>query len=414
MTRTRTGVRLLAAGGALAAAACTDASGPIAPNATTGTPSFQATAQGVAPDQRALARAIPGFGGVFLDESGVPTVYLTDQSQRGAAERALTAFARQNGFSPSELRVLRGDFDYLQLDDWFARVSPAALAVDGAVFVDLDEAGNRVLVGVTSGAAASVRAALARLDVPSSAVVLREVEPIHFAATLRDLVRPTVAGLQINFGQYACSIGFNALAGGVPSFITASHCTNRQGGVEGTQYYQPLSSTAGSFIGTEVADPVYFKGGVCPPGKKCRYSDASRAQYASGVPSNLAIAQTTGVNSNSLTIAGSFAVTGESGGPTYTINSTVNKVGRTTGWTSGRITNTCVNTGVSGSNIVLLCQTFVSAGVGAGDSGSGVFFLSGSNASIAGILWGGNSSGTQFVFSPLAQVEQELGPLTTF
>jgi hypothetical protein len=37
------------------------------------------------------------------------------------------------------------------------------------------------------------------------------------------------------------------------------------------------------------------------------------------------------------------------------------------------VTNTCVNTGVSGSSIVLLCQTFMSAGVGAGDSGSDVF-----------------------------------------
>ncbi len=61
-----------------------------------------------------------------------------------------------------------------------------------------------------------------------------------------------------------------------------------------------------------------------------------------------------------------------------------------------------MNTGVSGSNIVQLCQTFVSAGVGGGDSGSDVFQITGSSVKLAGILWGGNSGGTQFVFSPLA------------
>jgi hypothetical protein len=32
---------------------------------------------------------------------------------------------------------------------------------------------------------------------------------------------------------------------------------------------------------------------------------------------------------------------------------------------------------------------------------------------LAGILWGGNSNGTLFVYSPLANVIQDLGPLTT-
>jgi hypothetical protein len=94
------------------------------------------------------------------------------------------------------------------------------------------------------------------------------------------------------------------------------------------------------------------------------------------------------------------------------VGQTVNKVGRTTGWTQGLVTNTCVNTGVSGSNIVQLCQTFVSAGVGGGDSGSPVFRGT-SSVTLVGILWGGNSSGTQFVYSPIANIEQELGALTT-
>jgi hypothetical protein len=51
--------------------------------------------------------------------------------------------------------------------------------------------------------------------------------------------------------------------------------------------------------------------------------------------------------------------------------------------------------------------------VGAGDSGSGVFQItSGSNVKLGGILWGGSSDGSLFVYSPFSQVVKELGPLT--
>ena len=96
------------------------------------------------------------------------------------------------------------------------------------------------------------------------------------------------------------------------------------------------------------------------------------------------------------------------------VGDVANKIGRTTGWTQGTVSATCVNTGVSGTNIVQLCQTFVDAGVGAGDSGSDVFGLSGGQATLLGGLWGGNSAGTLFVYSPISNIERELGPLTTF
>jgi hypothetical protein len=55
--------------------------------------------------------------------------------------------------------------------------------------------------------------------------------------------------------------------------------------------------------------------------------------------------------------------------------------------------------------------------VGPGDSGSNVFsWGGGSTVSLRGILWGGNSAGTLFVYSPIANVERgdELGALTVF
>jgi hypothetical protein len=72
---------------------------------------------------------------------------------------------------------------------------------------------------------------------------------------------------------------------------------------------------------------------------------------------------------------------------------------------------------VSASNIVLLCQGFVESSVqivAGGDSGSPVFRLAGGNrVRLLGNLWGGNPSGTWFVYSPIAGIESELGSLTT-
>jgi hypothetical protein len=76
-----------------------------------------------------------------------------------------------------------------------------------------------------------------------------------------------------------------------------------------------------------------------------------------------------------------------------------------------------VDTGVQGSTIVLLCQTFVTASsviVQGGDSGSPVFAINpNGSATLLGGLWGGNQSGTQFVYSPIANIRAELGALIT-
>lgn len=401
--------RVLATSALVIVAACSDGTAPTGTTQSLAQPALQGAQ---APDAATLVRTIPGFGGFFLDQ-GVPTVYLTDLTQRPAAEHALRGFAAARGFSAAQIRTLQGRYAYADLDRWSQQVSNDAFLIAGVVYTDLDEAANRVTVGVEHAAAAdSVRGLVAQLGIPAEALQLKETEPIGYAATLRDYYRPVVAGLQINFGNYLCSIGFNATSNGQSSFVTASHCTNKQGGTEGTLYYQNLASTANSFIGTEVDDPVYFRGGACPKGRKCRYSDAARAAYASGVSFTLGgIAATSGANNGSITIAGTLSVTGEG---SAVVGDAANKIGRTTGWTRGTVSATCVNTGVQGTNIVQLCQTFVNAGVGAGDSGSDVFASAGSSAAtLLGILWGGNSSGTMFVYSPITNIESELGPLTT-
>lgn len=288
--------------------------------------------------------------------------------------------------------------------------------LNGVVFTDADETNGRLVVGVLNrGLEQAVRARLSALGVASASVDVEVSEPIVQVVTLRDKIRPVMGGLQIRFSGFLCSLSFNAVRGDVSGFVTASHCSDTQGAVDGTLYYQPLNKVADEFIGQEIADPAFFgnsNGNGCAKGRRCRYSDANFSDGADGVefaPGR--IAKTTGANNGSLAVAGDFGVSAEG---TVVVGDTANKVGRTTGWTRGRVSKTCANTGVQGSNIVFLCQNFVDAGVGSGDSGAPVFKEHADGSAILlGTLWGGTSSGTKFVYSPLAGVERELGALST-
>lgn len=304
----------------------------------------------------------------------------------------------------------------------FQRASPEVMGVPGTVFIDNDETIGKVVVGIEHmNAHGAVRAAMARSGVAEGDYEVVLTPAIHQMATLRDAFRPVVAGVQIHFTQYVCTLGFNVDHAGGRSFITNSHCTATQGGTEGTTYAQPNRTTHPEIIATEVDDPIYSRSlAGCAKGKKCRWSDASRALYSSGTASNRGeIAITTGVNTGSLTVAGVYNITSQDNTTTnYAVGTVVNKVGRTTGWTRGQVTRSCVNTGVSGSSIMQLCQTWVSDAGGAtvvsgGDSGSGVWVdQGGGNVKLVGILWGGSSDNKTFIFSPLASIIRELGSVT--
>ena len=343
----------------------------------------------------------------------------TGKAPRLIASAALAALAACSDGSlpsdPSSPTFARSPQAQARLAALFEQAAPEVLALPGAVYADHDENVGRLVFGVENAASINgVRTALARLGVQGTEAEIRITPPIRQLATLRDVFRPTLGGTQIHFGNYLCTMGFNVSYEAGRSFITNSHCTNTQGGVEGTTYYQPLSSVDATVIATEAADPAYFKGGVCPKGRSCRYSDASRAAYSASVASSQGeIAKPTSTG-GTLNVSGVFTITAQDASTkTFSNGTVVNKVGRTTGWSQGAVTNSCVHTNVSRSRFTQLCQTFVSAAVGSGDSGSPVFRItSGDNVTLVGILWGGSSDNRTFVFSPLAQVVQELGAVT--
>jgi hypothetical protein len=303
---------------------------------------------------------------------------------------------------------------------WFAAASPEAMAVPQTVFAAIDMQANVLVFGVeNANAGRGVQAVLARQGIPAAAYRIETTEPIHFMSdNLRSEHRPTVGGLQIHWDGYVCTLGFNVSHSAGRSFITNSHCTTAQGENSGTFYNQPSRSASPTPIADEAHDPAYSPSlPGCSSGKRCRYSDAARALYRSGAASQQgAIAKTTGVNNGSLAVAGHFSITSQNNTAT-SYSGTFHKVGRTTGWSSGNVTNTCATVNVSGSDIQLLCQTLVQRRgrqiVSGGDSGSPVFRItSGDNVELVGILWGGSMNGDLFVFSPLSGIVKELGSMT--
>lgn len=359
-----------------------------------------------------LAVANPGFAGISFDAAGRATVLVTDVERPSRGVRELVGATAGARLAPAR-------YDFLELVR-FKQRARHLLDAEGVVFVDLDEAGNRIRVGIDRGDAfltrLDVEGRMPAHDLPGDAVELVEVEPIRQLITVRERFRPAPAGVQIYFSGFVCTLGANVFRNGVFGFITNSHCTNTQGGVESTRYYQ--HNTTGGAVATEIADPGYFTGGACPSGRRCRYSDASFARYDSSSLGQFArIARTTSRSSSS---AGSLTVS--SVNPRFFINARtnfpsggeqLNKVGRTSGWTYGTVTNTCVDTNVSGSTITQLCQDHVQGYSAGGDSGSPVFRWTGtSNANFYGLMWGGG--GGVFVFSALSNIESELGALTLF
>ena len=376
---------------------------------------------GSADDELArMGREIPGFGGLFYDGEGRPNVYLLDPQGAGAA--------RLKSLEPA-VRLRRGDYEFARLLDFRRELRPL-LALPGVVFLDVDEARNRVVLGVdsTSRSESLDRDRLERrilaTSVPRHAVELVEATPFEPLVNLQSKFRPAPGGVQILFPVApplygVCTLGFNATRNRVSGFVVNSHCTGVRGEVDGVSYYQSLPPDG--TLGAEIADPDFFTDPPCPAGKRCRFSDTAFVKYDNshlGALGRIARPSSNGSEFGTLNLkpaSARFTMAGRTGSPLT--GDLVHKVGRTTGWTYGTVVATCVDVNVSGSDVTELCQYIVRGGGGPGDSGSPVFYRIGSSprVKLAGILWGGGTDpnvGTVYVFSPLENIEQELGPLT--
>jgi len=389
-----------------------------------------------------LAHQVPGFGGYFFDDNGDLNVYLTDLSKEPAA-RAAVADVAQRRFQrhqqpwsrPAAIIVRHADFDFPQLQGWRARFSALPI-IAGVQLVDVDEKMNRIYIGVTNEEA--VPRVLARFDAlgaPRSAVTVEVVPVASLTSTLQQYYRPLIGGLQIDWNNAqgvptTCTLGVNVwytnfsqgISTGTPGFYTAGHCSTTRFATDGTVFSQ-----GGTRIGYERWDPPPFTSALtsaCPPGAYCRWSDVAFAQYDDpNVDRHQGSVAQTAWRGFGNSQPGSLDIVTE-----YVLNATttpvvgdyLDKVGRTTGWTSGQITqaqpgqiaHTCGDFFIGGYDI--LCQDQVEAFADSGDSGSPVFAeLTQTSAAFAGIVWAKDNNGA-FIFSPIDRIAADMGGYVTY
>lgn len=378
-----------------------------------------------------LAVEVPGFGGYFFDVNGDLNVYLTDLVREPQARQVLGDTARNRPAGPwdrpAAILVRRGDFDILQLQEWRQRFTRAGLT-KGVHVVDNDEVINRLFVGVTEPEAIDgVLAQLDELDIPRPAVVVDVVKEGSLITSVRDFVRPIVGGLQIHYNNGVprdCTLGVNVLYGNIlngvplatPGFFTASHCSGTYLGTDQTTYYQ-----GGVQIGVERWDPPFFTDAqqeLCPPYRRCRWSDVTFVAYDAGVDRKQGFIAQTFYRGFGPFVTGSLEInpTAPEFGLTQTVSPAIglylDKIGGFSGWTSGSVVATCrdYHTG----DVSILCQDEVDAYGDGGDSGSPVFQMTGpSTAALAGIVWYKTTDG-RFVFSNLTQIARDMGYSITY
>jgi len=371
-------------------------------------------------EQARIAREeIPGFAGFYLQEDGTPVMRLVDPAQRAAAQRVLApelARARYGRLAnaPAQPIVRTATYDFAQLKGWAEKVE-GLLTRSDVYLVDIDEVNNRVHVGVADNAAVgAVRSSAARMGIPAGAIFVQTQAKPAERATVRDRYTTMVGGTQIAFGNYVCTMAFNArqVSTGANIYVTNSHCTRRQYASDGIDLYQP-SRVAGNEIGVEIVDRALYA--CAGAGTKCRNADASyysnNGLRTVGQGGILRTALATGVNAG-LTTVGEFDIVGRYTG-TLPVGTVLGKTGRTSGSTYGVVTQSCVTIGS------LRCQDVSRVWSEGGDSGSPMYVQVGgtgdpaNDVQLYGILWGGPSTDWSTTYSSrLSGIEADLGALT--
>jgi hypothetical protein len=374
----------------------------------------------------AMAERVPGeFGGLYFDEEGVITIVLGSPELEAMAKVALAneSFVQQRRSGPrgerfemNQARVRTGQYAYNDLLRWYGEImgSVQVPPIKGSIRV----ARNRVYIGVRDedGMNEVWRTADAA-GVPRDALDMEIVEPPVMLQHLQLRVRPVYAGFQVwpNISFPPCTIGPSVEVDPgypwqpYPGFLVNAHCTKNfplSGvGSDSTLFYQPTSGSP-DFIGQEWMEADAFPCsyvGLPYNAYGCRAADASLGKYSSEPPLDSmqvdvlgGIARTDGRNTGSVDLDSTdplFQIVSRSGG--YIEGDTLEKVGRTTGWSGGPVVDSCLDYPRSGLPS-LLCVVKVEALAGGGDSGAPIFAVSGdllseTEVELSGTLWGGDS-----------------------
>lgn len=371
-----------------------------------------------------FAQEVPGFGGMWVDEDGQAAVWMKnpgrDAKLMSMLNQELSAITRHRvktkGNRPLKsgidgIIIKKAAYDYRDLVA--ARMKIRSLLGQVPItMIDIQEDRNKILVGVDNNdEIEKISALFKKMDLPAGMIQIEVYAQDVEVRTLQERANPTyplVGGLQIS-GAGTCSLGVNAYVNGVYGFLTASHCASTIGTTVTTSgFYQPSFNTS-HLIGYEQADPPAF---ACAYSAKCRYSDTTFVAYNPSVSSLFgALAKPVALSSRSntnLNIYDSSFLDISDSFFSAALNDTIYKIGRTTGYQSGRVTNTCYDS-TSGASVVFLCQTKASVYNVEGDSGGPVFSMNADGT----VNYLGNTSkrdaNYDLIYSPIGNFRADMG-----
>ena len=359
---------------------------------------------------------IPGFAGLWVDSAG-PIVYLTDLSQQSVAESWIAEQAQPLPRRP--LRIRLAHYNWTSLVEWRKRFLSLP-AIEGLYWIDVDDQGNRIRVGVRDETVSQlIKLRAMAIALPAGALSV-EIEngPPQLNTDLTFRKRPVEGGYAIEdaYGGI-CTYGFSAyLKNGTKVFWSASHCSqNPFSQPDNGIMYQPLAAP-GYEIAREIIDRTYYQ---CDAGQagSCRYSDAAAFEYYNpqvlhrtgfiGRPINWGVISPGSIEINAGDPVFEITATEERG---IYLDNHVDKVGRMSGWTRGTRTEGCIDVYPYGALNRLHCVdvgNFYSEG---GDSGSPVFLVTNGVAYPARVMLRGvyhgtkNQSNTQSVYSTMTGI----------
>lgn len=424
--------------GSLIVVGCTDSGRFAAPSRSASPPSGTSDAGSTRPSERVsrpqeqrfeeITESVPEFAGYVLEGDDV-VVYVTNPSRAAVIRPLVERAFQERRRAIQNILIRQVQYTFWQLRDWRDVATAQILPLEDPVSIDLNEGRNRLGIGLAHGGGrAAVESKLAELGIPLEAVFFEITGRVIGDSNHRlwDRRRPVQGGLQIDpVNNPVCTFGFNAMRQQYPPsnvFLTAAHCTPVPWGYDGTAIHQPLESDPNSRIGREVYDPtpIYFVGYYM------RLADAALMLHETDSFELGFIARTIERKGPGRGFIASpdidpnnprFQIIGESA--TSIQGDDVDKVGRSTGWTWGDVTHTCVDTEYgewTGPGTALaLCQDYATYSSGGGDSGAPVFIWHLDNTvTLRGVHRGSTTSGIdRAVFASLGNVEQDLGALTT-
>ncbi len=145
--------------------------------ALAGTPAVQSQEKTIGNIHDAFAdigMKVHGFGGMFVDEDKDTLYVYVVPGQAGDVDeldQAITDVLGSKRPPQRHIRVLAGQYTFLELQDWYSHMRSRVLPMDGVVLTGIDDRKNRLKVGVeSSAAAAAVQTELDALGIPRLAV----------------------------------------------------------------------------------------------------------------------------------------------------------------------------------------------------------------------------------------------------